>query len=1125
MFDKNFYSEILDRLDRFIWKENLVKAAEGFLFTLIILSLLFFIFSLLELIFRFSVQVRTILFAVMLLAALSSAVFRIFIPLLKSFNLLGKRDYFFTAGKIGLNFPSVKDDLLNALQLISVKEKQTYYSGSMINAAFKRVYEKTSPLEFESIIRLNKLKRMFNYSAILILIVTGFIIFIPGLSNASWRFMDFNTEYVRPARFHFIIEPGNSTITKGDNVNVRIRVEGEKPSRIELHSRSREQAEFENFILMPDSNGDFNHFFSSVRTSFTYFASAEGIKSDHYSIEVVDRPIVRTLEILLTPPAYSKLSSVRIKDNGNISGLKGTKAEISIQSNKQISKAFLVFSDSTEINFNVEGFSAYAGFTLLKDNEYFIDITDQTGNSNISPVRYTIKVENDAYPSISLINPEDDVTLGNDNRIPVHSSVIDDYGFSSLKLNYRLSYSKFETPQTDFTAIDIPINTGLTEQEIEYIWNLTNLSPGAEDVYEFYLEIYDNDRVSGPKSSRTAVLSVRVPSLEEILQYAEQTQNNSVKELEKTLKEAENLKKELQDISDKLKKDGSKLNWEEKQQVESALEKFEDLQKKTEEISEQLKEVSQKLDENNLLSEETLEKYFELQKLMDELTSDEMKKLMEQLQNALQQLNRNLTQDALQKFQFSEEQFRNSLERTLNLLKRIQTEQKTDEILKRIENLRNQLEKLNEQTKNNQQNGNENSDKLAQKQNQITEELRELGKQMDELSELMSELDKMPVEEMEKIKDEFLQQNNSSLSETAEQNLMQNQLQQAMQNQNTLKQNMQNMHQQFSSLKQSMMQQNQVQTLTDMMKILNNILDLSQQQEELKEKTSQLDPSSSDFENLAREQSNLESDLQSILQQMSSLAQRTFAITPEMGKQLGNAMKQMENSILSLQSRNGNMSALNQSEAMGSLNEAATLLKGNMESMMQGGGKGGMMSLMQQLKQLSGQQMSLNNMTQMLQQLQQGNLTVQQQAELQRLAQQQSMIQKSLRQLNEEAKLSGKSKTLPGNLDRILNEMQEVITDMNTQKLDDELIHKQERILSRMLDAQRSINERDFEKQRESFTGQNVIRESPLSNLSGISDDPDALQQELIKAAREGYSDDYIKLIKKYFESLQKEEQ
>ena len=190
---------------------------------------------------------------------------------------------------------------------------------------------------------------------------------------------------------------------------------------------------------------------------------------------------------------------------------------------------------------------------------------------------------------------------------------------------------------------------------------------------------------------------------------------------------------------------------------------------------------------------------------------------------------------------------------------------------------------------------------------------------------------------------------------------------------------------------------------------------------------------------------------------------------------------------------------------------------------MQGGQGGGMMSLMQQLQQMSGQQMNLNNMTQMLQQMQQGQLSPEQQSQLQRLAQQQDVIRKSLEQLNREAKQSGESKKIPANLEDIMHQMQEVITDMQTEKLDDNLIQKQERILSKLLDAQKSINERDFEKQRESNTGKDIAAKPPAELNLSSEEGRDKLRDELNKAAREGYSKDYEELIRKYYEALQKE--
>jgi hypothetical protein len=102
--------------------------------------------------------------------------------------------------------------------------------------------------------------------------------------------------------------------------------------------------------------------------------------------------------------------------------------------------------------------------------------------------------------------------------------------------------------------------------------------------------------------------------------------------------------------------------------------------------------------------------------------------------------------------------------------------------------------------------------------------------------------------------------------------------------------------------------------------------------------------------------------------------------------------------------------------------------------------------------------------------------------------------------------------------------MQEVVSDLNTEKLNDELVQKQERILSRMLDAQRSINERDFEKERESFTGENINRESPAELNLSSKKGRDKIRDEYNNAVQEGYSSDYQNLIKRYYESLRQTE-
>ena len=94
---------------------------------------------------------------------------------------------------------------------------------------------------------------------------------------------------------------------------------------------------------------------------------------------------------------------------------------------------------------------------------------------------------------------------------------------------------------------------------------------------------------------------------------------------------------------------------------------------------------------------------------------------------------------------------------------------------------------------------------------------------------------------------------------------------------------------------------------------------------------------------------------------------------------------------------------------------------------------------------------------------------------------------------------------------------------MQGQKLDDELLQKQENILSKLLDAQRSINERDYEKERESRTGETVRRNLPPELNLSSPNDMNKIRDELNKAVKEGYSRDYEDLIRNYYEIIQNE--
>jgi hypothetical protein len=193
---------------------------------------------------------------------------------------------------------------------------------------------------------------------------------------------------------------------------------------------------------------------------------------------------------------------------------------------------------------------------------------------------------------------------------------------------------------------------------------------------------------------------------------------------------------------------------------------------------------------------------------------------------------------------------------------------------------------------------------------------------------------------------------------------------------------------------------------------------------------------------------------------------------------------------------------------MESLNKAAMAVQQSLQDMMQSGGQGGG-GLMGQLQRMAGRQQSINMRMQGLE-------------EAARLAAEQEALRKSLEQLNAEARASGEQQRILGDLERITQEMKEVVEDLEQGEVNPETVRKQERILSRLLDASRSARERDFEKKRKAQTGKQIARPGPAELDPSTLEGKSRLREDLMKALEHGYSKDYQDLIRKYFEELQK---
>ncbi|MBD3410295.1 MAG: hypothetical protein GF419_08835 [Ignavibacteriales bacterium] len=1111
---RSYIDDFRKRLTRYGVRAALADAAFRAAFGVASLASFIFIAGWAEAAFRFSVSVRTT-FAFAFVVAVVALVVWTALPFLSRFHPHRGFDYAHAAREAGARFPTVRDELLNALQLSSAS-----VGSPLIDAAIERVWRRASDVRFADAVSFDRAKR----AALAALAALVFAVVSPLASSAHAdalsRLANYSQSFTPPPRFTLLVEPGDATVTRGEDLLVVARADGAVPARISLFRKDDAQTRYVEVELYRDSLGTYRHRFTSLRRGERYYVVADEIESERFRIDVVERPVVRGFSATVIPPAYSRLPRVEQKDNGNVSGLFGSLVRISLVSSKPLSKAYLFFADSTTVPLESEAAVARGSFRLRGDGEYQIIVEDLEGARNQSPVAYRVETTFDLDPAIEQLSPRGDAILGEDQRLPTLLHLADDYGISELTLRYRLAASRYEPAQQVYSEIDVPFDPSAKEMDVSYIWNMTPLGLGVEDVIEYYFVVADNDVVSGPKTARTPSRYVRMPSLEELLGSTDESNETIESELEKTLEEARDLKEELDEIDRDLKKKDDRLTWEEKEKIDNALDRMEELQEKAESLKEELAKTADDARSNDLFSEETMEKYLELQELMDELSSEEMKEAMERLRQTLEQMNRRQAQHEFEELKLDEEAFRKSVERTLKLFKRIRVEQKLDELVERAKRLEERQDAAREESERDDLSAEE-REALERRQSEITEELERLEEETDRLREMMGEFEDMPQDQADDLGEKLDDQNNQELSEQARERMRQGDRQKAQESQRQISQNMKQMKEGFQELKESVQQASMQETFLDMMKTMNDVIALSKRQEALRDETRRASRAD-EYDELARKQDATRRDLDKRLETLGDLAEKTFAVTPEMGKALGDARRKMEGAIDAMRQGNSGHAASEQSGAMASLNEAATMMKSMLDMMSQGGqGGGGMPSLMQQLGQLSGQQTRLNNLTQQLQQaMEQGGLSPETRAQMQRLAQEQETIRKSLEQLNREAKVSGESSRIPADLDQALREMEEVVSDLETSQLDDELAQKQERILSRLLDAQKSAHNRDFEKKRRAETGERIGGESPGALDLNAQDAGDVVRDEFRNASRQGFARDYESLLRRYYESL-----
>jgi hypothetical protein len=684
-----------------------------------------------------------------------------------------------------------------------------------------------------------------------------------------------------------------------------------------------------------------------------------------------------------------------------------------------------------------------------------------------------IDVLKDEYPSILVSDLQDEYLS---RKRFFNGFITDDYGFTQLSAIFTTSDQSSLTNQGKNIVINLYVQPNQLRQNFYFAFDLDSaeLAPGQQLNIQF--SITDNDLFSGPKTTLSQVFTYQIPSID-ILDSLRKDQEQALEKMLETLQQnAAALRKQVQNMSKRMlsksepdQNDRSMINELVKQQLS--------LEEQMDQLRKERNKSNQFNKENELLNQRLLEKQAMIDKLIDDVLPEDLRKMMEDLEKLLEKINKDQISDFLKKMEMSNDRMEKMLDRNLSMLKQLKVEKEMNALMDRLERLAEDLLKNAEAT-------------AAQKQdnnNQLQEKLKDIGKRFDKerltLDSLRKEnatLDRPFSLEDTRDEEELIEKDMSQGSGMLQKrdNIGSSSMQKSA------SERMKRLKDQLMTMMQRSEEEQLAEDAQMVRYMLENVLRISFRQEELISQLSRLRRDDPSYSTLARNQSLLLESFRVVEDSLAALAKRQPVVANFVLDEVSTVKFRISEVQDKMKERLTAEAVTSQQFAMMSLNNLALMLAESLKNMEEsmgnpssGTGKGkskkpmpsNSMQRMREMQEALGKQME-----EMMKGNNQGKGKSSLSEEIARMAAHQEALRQQMRNLMDQLKSEGQAGD--GGLNKVLEDMEKLEERLVNKYLDEQTLRLQRNIEVRMLESEKALKEKEQEERRESFEfkGENV---------------------------------------------------
>ena len=988
-----------------------------------------------------------------------------------------------SARMIGEKFPSVADQLVNIVQLSSQK------NNALAEANIAQKSKQLNHVPFENAVDISVNKKYLHFLLVPVAVIIV-LLFINSdiITKSTTRIVKFNQEFSPEAPFQFHVSNQKLLAYFNEDFTLKISMTGGAIPQSAYLILGSQKWKMENL-----NNGNFQYVFEKIQQPVNFQIEASGFFSRPYQINLINRPELTQIKISFEYPSYTKKKNEEIVNAGNIEIPEGTKVNWKVATAyTNQAQIYFAFEQEAKMMQIIDKNLFLFGKSFRNSDQYSIFLKNELSNGN-DKISYSIEVVKDQYPQLFVENLRDSILYKN---ILLGGLAKDDYGITELQLVYQINDDDKKS------VIKIPVANS-PQQNFFYSWNIDSLhlSPGQK--LNYYLEVWDNDGVNGLKSTRSANYQLSLPSKEELKTTISNQQQVAESKFDKGIEKAKDLKESINDIQEKLRSKQS-LDWQDKKALENLIDQKQKLDKSVEELQKENKLLEQQKETFTQENEKIKEKSEQIQKLMNELFDEETKKLFNELEKLLKE-NSDVQQiqKLLDKMDRKEINLEKELERTLELFKQLQFDYKFDQTINELksqiekqENLikdtenstREKLEKEQkenkpeksdgnsdkEQSKNETKDDKKSNEDLAKEQEALKEDLKKLEESSKELDKLGEDIKQ---EKMTPSQEDFEQLKNSE--EQSKDELQKGSPKNSLAPQKKSLSKMKKMQQKMESAQSGMEMQMDEQNLENLRQIAHGLVKLSFDQEKLMKDFNSIQQSDPKYLQLSQSQLNLQNDSKVLEDSLLQLAKKDFFMGSIVTKQVGELNEHIDKAVANIKDKRKGNAAAEMQSSMTNINNLALMLNDHYDMMMNmmanaKAGKG---------KKQKGQKMDMPSLGKMQQQIngEIQKLKGQQKSgrqfseDMARLAAEQERIRKALQEMQEKMKQEGNG----GIGNDILQKMEQTEMDLINKQITEQTIRRQNEITTRLLKAEKSMRDQDFENERKGETAKDYQKDIP----------------------------------------------